>query len=150
MNLIIIALLTVICLWTLNKLRVILSLIKKIDLAKNWIEIEAIVKDARLLDKNESSGIKLIKNRVAYFYAQYEYGNILYGTTKISFYEKETSSDRAVIRKISNEEKVKIYINKDKPHQSVLINPSHHGYFFAWVQMVFGIISMALIYLMVK
>jgi hypothetical protein len=149
-NFIIIASLTVICLWTINKLISILSLIKKMDMAKNWIEIDANVKYARVLDKDESNGVKLIKNKLAYFYAQYEFNGILYGTTKISFYAKESSSDRAIVRKLSKKDKTKIFINKDKPHQSVLINPSHHGYMFAWIKMVLGIMSMALIYLMVK
>ena len=137
--------LALIAIWTGKQLVVLLGLMRDIEKGKNWKKFEARVLDARVLDKNYASQAKLTSFRRAYFFALYNYDGREYGVKKISFYHKETSSDRAYVSRIGDSKKVDIYINPKAPHEAVLISPSSHGYMLPWLKMMIGVASIVLV-----
>ena len=125
--------------WTGWKLFIMLRLIRDIEKCKSWIKITAKVLDARVLDKDEASQARFSKFQRVYFYAQFHFEGRSFGTRNVSLYSSERASDRIHVSRLSNGEDVELFINPNRPHESILTSPSSHGYLLYWLQVMLGL-----------
>lgn len=127
------------------------SLISRTEKAKKWDVVKAIVMDARILDKQKSAESRIKDFKTCFFYAVYEYNGIKFGTTTINLYQKNVKSDSLAIKKIHDKKEIDIFVNPEKPHESVLLHPSSHGIMKDWFLMMAGFgFSLLVFYYMVK
>jgi hypothetical protein len=101
--------------------------IGRIEKAKKWVSVKAVVHDSRIV-KNKTSSSENI-----FFYAIYEFNSITYGTKNISLYKSAKSHDKSVIRNIKVNDEIDVYCDPNAPHNSVLTKPSSHTSLFSWL-----------------
>lgn len=109
---------------------VVIVMLAQVRGGKSWVPIEANLKDARIVTKSISG--KEFSTPKLCFYARYLVEGRYFGCTKLSFYLKSNAHEKQELEKLKGREgsTVTIYVDPDKPHNSILIRPDSHS--FKW------------------
>lgn len=101
------------------------DLLVKIDRTKNFKEVHAVVKDARVANVTSKMTMFLFKSS-SFFYAEAMVDNILIGYDKATLYPSNNHHQRALIAKLKKGDTVTIHYNPEHPEQGVMLNPRNH------------------------
>lgn len=113
--------------YAIYRVYLLLKIISDIDRAKNWLPIQAVIKDIRLYKKNEKAGNVTFKKSYAFLYVVYTVGCRSFGMSRINFHNYVSGLAMIKLSGYVVGDAVTIYADPEKPHKAVFLKPDEHS-----------------------
>lgn len=132
-----------------HKLYLLISLIFRVEEMKDWIKIQATIMDSRFINRPSELKSFFSRGKSLFVYFRYSYKNHNFGSTTVNRHPHTTKYAQRIASKLSVSDKVDVYINPLKPHESCLLSMDSHtfmyDYFRVSLSLIFLILSICLL-----
>lgn len=115
-------------------------LISKIEKAKNYKSVTAIVKDARVLNVTSKISVMLFRSR-CFFHAEAELNGVKIGYSNPTFYPFINAHQKQLVSALKPGDEIVMYYNPKAPYEGVMLKPSEHAMFWLIIRSVFFLMT---------